>query len=216
MAAGVAAAAGSVLLVAATAGVFDRSTNDGGDTERFVDAWEQSRRGTFVMSAEFVRTTADGRELRSTVEWAQRPPDRLIVQFGSASGQLDGRPVGCTTDGGGFYRCGQGEPGAADFDEALAAELAVLRTYVEGDAPLYRVSGDSQVIEDRACFDLELDRPIVSPPYGERARFCFDAETGAPVFLRVERLEATDVTEATAVRAEVSDDDLVPPETAAE
>ncbi len=204
-----------MLVVAAAAGVFpDRSSNDGGDTGRFVDAWEQSRRGTFVMSAEFVRTTTDGRELRSTVEWVQRPPDRLIVQFGSASGELDGRPVGCTTDGGGFYRCGEGEPGAADFDEALAAELAVLRTYVEGDAPLYRVTEDSRAIEHRACFDLELDRPIVSPPYGERARFCFDDDTGAPIFLRVERVEATDVTEATDVRAEVTDGDLEPPETA--
>ena len=197
------------LVVVLVAGVFDRSSDDGDDAAHFVEAWERSRTGTFVVSADFVRTTADGRELRSTVEWAQRPPDRLIVQFGSAAGELEGRPIGCTTDGGGFYVCGEGEVGG-DFDEALGDELAVLRTYVEGDAPLYRVEEDP-VDGAQVCFDLRLDRPIVAPPYGERARFCFDDETGAPVLVRVERVEATDLTEATEVRSEVRDADLAPP-----
>jgi hypothetical protein len=67
------------------------------------------------------------------------------------------------------------------------------------------------VVADGDCFELSQVRPLPAPPYGTAARFCFDDETGAITYIRVERDEATDVTEATSVRAEVRDSDLRPP-----
>ena len=42
-----------------------------------------------------------------------------------------------------------------------------------------------------------------SPPYGDRARFCFDRATGAPTRREIHRREGTDVQEAVEVRGVV-------------
>ena len=56
----------------------------------FVQAWERSRQGTFVVLSEFHRETEAGGDLDSPVELVQRPPDYLRRQFGSVEGRLDG------------------------------------------------------------------------------------------------------------------------------
>jgi hypothetical protein len=153
-----------------------------------------------------VRTTDDGAELVSAVRVAQRPPRRLLVQFDSVDARVDGRPLRCTEDPAGETLCSLEGPEGASYDEQVDAELDTLLGYFVGDPPLYEVEGDGE-----GCFDLTLARDLPIAPYGEAARFCFDEETGATVLARIERPEATDVTEAYSVEPEVTDDDLLPP-----
>lgn len=184
-----------------------------------LQAWAANRNGTFVTESSFVRTTDEGRELRSDVRVAQRPPVRLIVQFDSVDARVDGRRLRCFDEEGadavpggaeaaaaGELVCGlEGEEGAS-YAELVDEELRVLLSYFVGDPPLYEVHGDGE-----GCFELEQVRDLPVLPYGHSARFCFDGQTGAMVFARIERDEATDVSEAYRVTADVSDDDLIPP-----
>lgn len=172
---------------------------------QFIDAWERSRFGTFVVESTLERTFPDGSGFTSERSVAQRPPDRLERSLGSITSRLDGQVVLCRTEQQ-RYRCSSGRAGRS-YRALVRDEVEALRSHVEGPVPLYAVAADG------ACFDLSQVRPLPAPPYGTAARFCFDDETGALTFLRVERDEAVDVTEATSLRAEVRDDDLRPPET---
>jgi hypothetical protein len=183
-----------------------RPTHGAEATAEFLQAWSASRYGTYVVEAEFVRRTGDGRELESAVRVAQDPPNRVVVQFDAVDARVDGRPLRCTTDPAGEVLCGpEGEAGA-DYDEIVDAEIKTLLGYLIGDPPLYAVEGDGD-----GCFDLTQQRDFPLAPYGDRARFCFDDETGAMTLARIERREATDETRATSVSGEVSPGDLVPP-----
>ena len=173
---------------------------------RFLDAWSRSRTGTYAVRSTFERELRDGRGFTSEGFLAQRPPERLQAQFGNAVGRVGGRLVTCSTGAEGVYRCAEGEPDAT-YAEEVEAELATLRSYVAGTNSLYRVeSGDD------GCFRLLERRRVPAPPYGSTAEFCFDADTGAPTLIRIERPEGTDTTRAVEVRDEVTDADLRPPE----
>jgi hypothetical protein len=194
--------------VVVATGWLDRPTPQHGDDAiaAFLQAWADNRNGTFITESTYVRTTDDDRELRSTVRVAQRPPSRLLVQFDSVEARVDGRPLRCTEDPAGRTLCGPEGPEGAPYEEVVDAELETLLGYLVGDPPLYEVEGDGD-----GCFDLTLARDLPYAPYGEAARFCFDEETGAMVLARIERPEATDVTEAVSVQSEVTDADLRPP-----
>jgi hypothetical protein len=203
---------GVVLAVAVVAsGWLDRSEPEHGDEAiaSFLEAWRGHRDGTYVVDATFVRTTPDGGRLESAVHVAQRPPERVAVQFESVDATVDGRPLRCLEgeDDGGAPQlyCAPSEQGA-DHDEVVAEELRVWLGYLVGERPLYDVASDGE-----GCFDLDRVRDLPYLPYGDHARFCFDEETGAMTSSRIERVEATDVMEATSVRAEVTDDDLLLP-----
>ena len=168
----------------------------------FLAAYERSRTATFVVEQTFARTAPDGRSITYERRLVQRPPDdRLLVGGGNAEGRLDGRVVRCSTAPDGSAVCQQGPP-ADRYDEEVAAEVGELRRYL---TELYFLSPG-----DPGCWVLELVEEFPSPPYGEEATFCFDAATGAPTLLEVVRPEATDVTEAVAVRSTVTAADLDP------
>jgi hypothetical protein len=198
---------GAITAAVVLSGWLDRPTPQRGDEAiaAFLEAWRDSREGTYVVDATFVRTASDGDRLESAVRVAQRPPDRVVVQFDSVDATVGGQPLRCLEGedaaGAAQLYCAPGE--VVDDEESISAELEVWLGYLVGDPPLYEVEGDGA-----GCFDLELARDLPYVPYGEHARFCFDDETGAVVLARIERPEATDVTEATSVRSEVSDTDL--------
>jgi hypothetical protein len=196
-------------VVVLAAGWLDRSTPERGDDAiaTFLEAWRGNREGTFVVASTFERTTPAGGRLESAVRVAQRPPDRVVVQFDAVDATVDGRPLRClegeviegTTD---QLYCSPAAEGL-DYEEQTAEELDVWLGYLVGERPLYDVQGDGE-----GCFDLDLVRDLPYAPYGEHARYCFDERTGAMTLARIERPEATDVTEAVDVRAEVTDADL--------
>jgi hypothetical protein len=49
---------------------------------------------------------------------------------------------------------------------------------------------------------------VPSPPYGDRAEYCFAVADGAPLLNRVERREGTDQRLANAISRQVSDTDI--------
>ena len=168
----------------------------------FLDAWTISRETTWKVVATFERTPANGSgKLSSPLEMVQRPPDRLVRQFGSVAGLLDGEEVGCSTGPDGETQCRSGAP--KDYEEEVASELSRLEAYVAGPVPIYAVTR-----EGSDCFRLDRQLEYLLPPYGDQARFCFDAPTGAPVRTEVVRPEATDVTTADAVSVDVTDADF--------
>ena len=61
------------------------------------------------------------------------------------------------------------------------------------------------------CYRLDLAIDLPAPPYGRQALFCFDRLTLAPSLTVIVRDEATDRTEARAVRGQVVDSDLQVP-----
>jgi len=182
------------------------------DADAFVEAYERSRTGTYVVESVFQRTFPGGSGFTSSATIAQRPPNRVERRLGSVTARVDGRVVLCSTTGDGRYRCQSGRS-RRSYRSVVEREVDTLRGYVEGDVPLYAVDADEAGSpEGQACFDLEQVRPLPAPPYGTAARFCFDDDTGALVLLRIERDEATDVTTATSVRGTVRDRDVEPPE----
>lgn len=170
----------------------------------FVAAWERSRLGTYVVESTLQRTFPAGNGFSADRTTAQRPPDRLERSLGSVNARLEGGVVRCRTEQG-RYRCTTGRA-ERSFRALVRDEVETMQSYVAGDVPLYSVEADGE------CFDLTQILQLPAPPYGTEARFCFDDETGAITYVRVVRDEATDVTEATDVRAEVRDEDLEPPE----
>ena len=171
----------------------------------FLDAWAASRAGTWKVDATFERTPARGDgKLSSPLEMVQRPPDRLVRQFGSVTGVIDGKEVGCAPAPGGSVKCRAGAP--VDYAKEVATELDRLEGYVAGPVPIYSVSRDGP-----GCFRLDRQIEYLAPPYGDHARFCFDAKTGALVKTEVVRPEATDVTTAVVVTSDVADADLALP-----
>jgi len=188
--------------VLVVAGVLERSPGSVDASPAFLGAYERSRRATFAMDAAFSRTMPDGRRLESAAFVAQRPPDSIRRQLGGVRGVVGGRRLNCSTAAGGDH-CGPGGP-APPFEEAIVRELAILRSYFAGEAPLYavRAAGDG-------CFELDQRRAVIEPPYGERAVMCFDPSTGAMRALEVRHPGGvTDRLEAVTIRTEVSDADF--------
>lgn len=177
------------------------------DATSFLAAWERSRLATFVVTSSFRRTLTAGGGFTGDVVTAQRPPDRLERRNGAVSGRLGNRIVRCGTTAAGVYGC-DSSPAGGSYRRSVERDVAILRSYLDGPLPLYVVEAD---VVDDGCFDLTQRRPLPAPPYGTAARFCFDPSTGAPTYTEVRRAEATDVTEATRVRAEARDADLRPP-----
>lgn len=185
------------------------------DAAAFIEAYERSRTGTYVVESLFERTFPGGNGFSSTATIAQRPPDRVERRLGSVTARVDGRVVLCSTTAAGRYRCQSGRS-RRSYRTIVEREVDTLRSYVEGDAPLYGVAADgdpgpSPTGAEQTCFDLEQVRTLPAPPYGTAARFCFDDATGALVELRIERDEALDVTTATSVRETVRAADVAPP-----
>lgn len=198
----------SALVVAAVLAVLpSEGGSDGGDREAavegFLAAYERSRSATFVVEQRFTRTVPGRGELAYPRRLVQRPPgDRIVVGGGSAEGRLDGQVLRCSAVPGATARCSEG-PSAGDYDEEVAAELAELRRLVTGDDPVYEVRAG-----EPGCWAVGLRLRVLTPPYGDRAGFCFDAATGAPTRLEIHRDGTVDLVEAIEVRATVTAADL--------
>jgi hypothetical protein len=129
----------------------------------------------------------------------QQPPRRLVVQGASSTTSDEDQTLTCDVVGE-QRRC---TPTAGvDYAAGVADEIAGWRTAIEGDAPIYAVD-----VTDPGCFELQLVRPIVSPPYGSVTILCFDDATGALSRRQTVRDTGTDTEEATEIRPTVTDAD---------
>jgi hypothetical protein len=171
-----------------------------------LDAWRRSRTSTYVVVSDFERTVG-ARRLEVTSYLAQRPPDRLTISGTSVRGRLDGDRVVCGPGADGGLLC-ERSPLESGYDEAVEVEVRRLERLVGPGEPVYAVAA-----EGGGCFRLRRVVAMVSPPYGDRARFCFDGATGALVASEVHRAEGTDRTTARELRAGVEDADLAVPST---
>jgi hypothetical protein len=176
----------------------------------FVAAWERSLGATFLRTGTFERRAeSTGAVISSDDVLAQRPPARLHRQLGGVEGRDGKRPIVCNAgvdETAGPEECALGDETLPSYDSDVETTIAALRTQVEGTDPVYAVSdaGDG-------CFALALQRVEPRASFGQEARFCFDAETGAPTNSRVEY--AGGIVEVLAVArlvGEVSDGDLAP------
>ena len=170
----------------------------------FLAAWRRSLEGTWAVDAVFERRVGTKR-VTYDVHEARRPPDHLRVAGGTVEGRVNGRVVACTTGADGALTCRDGGP-APSYPDEVRKELDLLSGYFFAANPLYRAEASGA-----GCFHLVLRHPILAPPYGQTARFCFDAKTGAPSLSEVHKRGSVDVTHTTAVRAEPTAADLTPP-----
>jgi hypothetical protein len=195
-------------IAAYSIGTPPRSLRGAAAADSFLATWRQSRMATFVVDDDFTRTLPDGSVLRQTQRLVQRPPDdRLLIGFGSIAGRLGGKILHCASTPSGTSRCFTSEA-APLYTTEVDAEVAKLDQYVRGDRPLYQVIDFSNSIDH--CFRLDLALAVPSPPYGNHAVFCFHRTDFVPTLTVIERDEATDRTEAKAVRTTVTGDDLNP------
>jgi hypothetical protein len=159
---------------------------------------------TWAVDSTFERRIG-AKGLAYDVHEAQRPPERLRVAGGTVSGRIGGRVLACTTGADGKLSCRDGGP-APPYDDDVRRQLDTLATYFAGSRPLYRAE-----VQGGNCFRLVLQRAILTPPYGETARFCFDRPTGAPTRSEVHKRGSLDVIKVVTVRAEPTVADLTPP-----
>ena len=177
------------------------------DIDAFLAAERRMLLGTWAVSETFTRKTSDGRQATSTIRRAQRPPDNVNEGPSSAEVLHQGRQLSCAAGPTAGLVCRDTGP-ALPYDQQVAAQVATLRSYLVADLPLYRV-GRAPAAGPGDCWRLVLAAPLYpSPPYGQQAVFCFDPVTAAPIYSRIDRPQATDITQATEVRATVSDTDL--------
>lgn len=203
-----AAAVAALVTLAALAVV---GLDDGGGSapadpvEELVAAWRRTRTATYHATGTFERTGSGGAELSADVEIAQRPPDRLLRQFGQVTGRRGGRPLECPAPvGQAEQTCGLGPPGPS-FDEVVAQEVAAFRRLVSGPDPLYEVAdaGDG-------CWRMTRTRPDPRGGFGLEAVVCVDAATGALRSVTIDHGAVEERTVYDEISPEVTERDLEP------
>ena len=176
----------------------------------FLAEWRTSHAGTWMVTSEFRRRTAKGGDLRYGIRRGQRPPVELnvgqsVIERSDASSvttcslRPDGR-FDCTTTA-------QTESVKASLD----SEINTLGAYVLGRNPIYDVRSTNP-----DCWELTLLREFPASPYGNRAVFCFDHKTHAPIRTEIHRPEGTDTILAEKIVANPNDKDLALPGTVKE
>ena len=180
-----------------------REQNDTAVITDFLEAWERFRLGTFVLTSEFTRTLDDGSVLRTPRSLVQAPPVRVTSEFTRDSPSFVGPDVACVSDDLGFFSCTDPNADMATYREELQAEQLVLASYFTGEPPLY-------VLEriDAQCFELLLAQADPLPPYGSRAEFCFDGDSGALARQLIVKEGAVDEVIAVEIRNSVTAADL--------
>lgn len=169
---------------------------DASPVDAFMAAYRRSLESSYAIDGEFVRTMPDGRQLRSGVLVAQRPPDHIRRQLGAVTGVIADRQLNCSTDSSGRFSCADGAP-ARPYPEEIERRVSVMRSYFDPSTPaIYEVTD-----EGGGCFDLELIRPFPGPSYGVFARMCFDSTTGAMAAMELRREDGSvDSITATTIR----------------
>lgn len=199
--------------------------------EAFIEAWERSRRETYITVSRWHRVTDVGAEMDQIRVLAQRLPDRIRSSDRSRSGQIGDVRYTCdelpiaepppdeepgtqepdtqepdTVLPETELDCREipmTEPSPAEVDAMIDREVELMWRHVEGTRPLYKVGREGD------CFHLRLARAMVVPPYGQRTMFCFDPGSGAISALEIERIEGTDTEELLWVTSDVTDEDLM-------
>ena len=177
--------------------------------EEFLATYERSRRATWYIVYDFSRRLRNGASLDLTQVVLNRPPDYLRAGLGGLNGRVDGREVVCD-DVDGQFLCAPEGP-AAPYEEALAAELSEFRDVLQPPAKWYAVEGGGEEMvagETVRCFTLRRIVTVPSPPYGNRAVYCFATADDAELLNRVERQEGTDERRAIEIRRQVTDADI--------
>lgn len=176
--------------------------------EEFIDAWERSRRATWSVEFDYQRRLGNRGRLDLQIVEVNRPPDHLVAGHGGLNGRVEGREVVCDAVDGQEVCAPTGT--AAPFEEELAAQLSELRDALQPPAKWYAVEeGDARRVagEPARCFVLRRIATVPSPPYGDRAEYCF-ATDGAPLLTRIERRQGTDTRVATEIRRTVTEADI--------
>jgi hypothetical protein len=170
----------------------------------YIADWRRSQLATWKVLLRW-RRQVGGSQLEDNVSIAQRPPDRLSVAPGATEARHGNRSLACAPGDDGRLRCR--DAGAAPpHDQEVATGEAVLKDQLTGRGRLYDVASSSP-----HCYDLRLRVSYPAPPFGQRARLCFDDATGAPTLREIDRTQGRDVQEAVAVSGRVDDADLAPP-----
>jgi hypothetical protein len=177
--------------------------NDIAAVSDFLAAWERFRLGTFVITSEFTRTLDDGSVLTAPRALAQAPPVRITSEFADTAPSVEAGDVSCVSDEFGFFSCLDTGLNMEAYAEEIRAEQIVFASYLSGTPPLYVLNrlGDG-------CFGFLIAQAVQLPPYGSRAEFCFDAETGALLRQLIIRDTAQDEVVALEVRTDVQAEDL--------
>jgi hypothetical protein len=174
--------------------------------EELVEAWARTRRSTYHATGTFERRGRDGAQLSVPVEIAQRPPDRLLRQFGEVTGRRDDRPLQCPAPvGDAELDCRLGPPGGS-FAEVVADEVEAFRALVSGADPLYdvgRAAGDG-------CWRMTRTRPDPRGGFGVEAVVCVDAKTGALRSVSIDHGSVDERTTYDEIDPEVTDQHLEP------
>lgn len=149
----------------------ERTANDPAVIEDLLDVWDRYRRTEWVVVSQAERILDSGERTAQVSTIVQRVPDRMTIGELSRSGHIGGVRISCAVDAAGTDRCRTG----GEIDEALELriELTALKSYGEGDDPLYLIDREGD------CFMFRLRRAIELPPFGFQATACFDAATGA-------------------------------------
>ena len=207
---GALAAAGLVALVAVAAVEVDHHGSTAAarpdPAAELVAAWERTRTATYHATGTFERRGAGGAHLSVPVEIAQRPPERLLRQFGEVTGRRGNRPLQCPAPvGGGELECHLGPPGRS-FDEVVADEVASFRRLVTGDDPLYEV----EPADDEGCWRMTRTGPDPRSGFGVEAVVCVDPGTGALRSVEIDHGSVDERTTYDEITPEVTDADLEP------
>lgn len=168
-----------------------------------VDAWHRSRTGTYHATGEFRRVAADDRSLAATIEIAQRPPDRLVLQFGEVTGHRGDRRVTCPPPVGGADRTCVRDQRVLPFADLVAAEVAEFQALFDGVDPLYTVRQRSI-----SCWRITRTRFDPRSGFGLEADLCFDQATGAVRSIAVDHGDIDETTTYHEIDPVVDDADL--------
>ena len=195
-----------VLMAVATADAWrDDDPASRPPAEALVDAWHRSRTTTYHATGTFERSRTGGDRLEVDVEIAQRPPDRLVRQFGEVSGFRRGRALECPAPLGGDPRECRPGPRVEPYDEVVAAEVERFAALVTGPDPLYDVRAAGP-----GCWRMTRTRNDPRGGFGLEATICVDGRTGAVRSIVVDHGAVDERTVYDEIDTEVTDDDLEP------
>ena len=183
----------------------DDGATEASPADALVEAWHRSRTATYHASGTFERSRPGGNRLEVDVEIAQRPPDRLVRQFGEVSGYRRGRALECPAPlGDDPLECRPGRR-AGPYEAVVAREVARFAALVTGPDPLYEVRS-----ADPGCWEMTRTRNDPRSGFGLEATICVDERTGAVRSIVVDHGAVDERTVYDDISTEVTDEDLEP------
>ncbi len=193
-----------VVTVGPAATPFPAVDHDPAAVDGFVAAWHRWRTSTFVARGVWTRRLdVGGAPLTLSTYTAQDPPRRVVMRGGAVVELIDGTVRGCDTELDTVTGCTAGDAGVT-YDDAVAAELALVRRQVGGPQRAYAVERAPRP----GCWRLELEVVAAAPAWGRWAEFCFDPDDGVMTSARIRRPSAVDEEHVVSVENEVTADDL--------